>query len=165
MIASVIDLGSMPSICISWVNHTACSSPVRMAEVCWRHSPTIWSPSTTPNLMLVLLTLIASSMARSPLGRAGQQLSGNDPAWTLGGIEQQGALAVHPRKAAADQLLAQLHVDLEAERACLGQPFRADRREAVAPPFCQPSRQCHGQPLEGRFDRAAEAGSAVTHLG
>src|ERR1700761_5294002 len=123
MMASVIDLGSMPSICMSWVSHTACSSPVRIAEVCWRHSPTISSPSITPNLMLVLLTLMASSIAMSSSGRAGQQLSGDDPARARRGIEQQGAFAVHPGEAAAHQFLAQLHVDFEAERARLGQPL------------------------------------------
>jgi len=61
--ASVIDLGSIPSIAMSWNSHTACSSAVRIAEVCWRHSPTMRSPSTTPNLMLVLLQLMASNIA------------------------------------------------------------------------------------------------------
>src|SRR5215212_1010663 len=123
MMASVTDFGSMPSIAMSCISHTACSSPVRIAEVCCRHSPTIRSPSTTPNLMLVLLTLMASSMARSPLGRAGQQFPGDDPARPRDGIQQQGAFAVHTGETALHQLVAQFDVDLEAERSGLGQPF------------------------------------------
>jgi len=45
MIASSIRFGSTPSISMSWNSHTACSSPVRAVDVCWRHSPTAVSPS------------------------------------------------------------------------------------------------------------------------
>ena len=62
-----------------------------------------------------------------------------------------------PGEAAAHQLLAQLHVDLGAERAGLGQPCGAHRLEAVAPPLGQPRAPSAAVSLSsGRLDRAAE---------
>src|SRR5689334_18772424 len=133
MMASVTDLGSMPSMRISSNSQTACSSAVRMAEVCWRHSPIMRSPSTMPNLMLVLLQLMASSMPSSystqNSGRTAQQLARHDPARTGRRLEQQRAFVVDAAETAAHQLVAQLDVQLGPQRTGLGQPMGAHRRE------------------------------------
>src|SRR5580704_4155986 len=153
MIASVMDLGSMPSIAMSWSSQTACSSAVRMADVCARHSPTMRSPSTTPNLMLVLLALMASSILGSPLGRAAQQFTRHDLARAGRRLQQQRALAVEAGEPAAHQLRAQPDVDFGADGSGLGEPRRAHGLEAFAAPFVEPRRQGCRELLQGSFDR------------
>ena len=143
MMASVTDLGSMPSMRMSSYSQTACSSAVRMAEVCWRHSPTMRSPSTTPNLMFVLLQLMASSMPSSYSTQAARP--NNSPDTIRRGPDavssSKAPSSVDAAEAAAHQLVAQLHIHLGAQRAGLGQPMGAHRLEAVAPPFGQPLRR------------------------
>src|SRR5262245_54410210 len=113
----------------------------------------IRSPSTTPNLMLVLLQLMASSMPSSS-GRAAQQLARNDAARTGRGVEQQRTLGIEPRETTAHQLRAEPDIDLGTDRAGLGEPFGAYRREAFVPPFGQARGECRRELLERRLDRA-----------
>ena len=75
---------------MSWVSQAAYSSAVRLASVRRRNCATSLSPSNTANLELVLPTSMASSIARSPSGRAGQQLAGHDPA-RAGGVSSSKA--------------------------------------------------------------------------
>src|SRR6185437_16407478 len=114
-----------------------------MAEVCWRHSPTILSPSTTPNLMLVLLQLMARSIAPLLSGRLAQQFSGHDLARPRLGVQQKRAIKVDTCETASHQFLAELHVDLGTNRPCLGEPCLPDGVEPFAPPARQPA--CHGR--------------------
>src|SRR5207248_9872508 len=84
---------------------------------------------------------------RPPLSRATQQLAGHDLARAGGGIQQQGALAVHPGEPAAYQPLAQSHIASQAERPRLGEPDRPDRLKALAPPLPEAGRQRRSEPL------------------
>src|SRR5258707_6662066 len=162
--APLIDCGSKPCRCMSWVNQAAYSSAVRLASVRRRNCDTSLSPSNTANFELVLPTSMASSIARSPLGRPAQQLAGHDLARAGRRIQQQSALAVQAGEATTHQLLAELHVNLEAERTGLGEPCRPHRFEAVAPPLGKALGQRRGEPFQRSLDRAAERGARIAHL-
>src|SRR5882724_6728090 len=145
-IAPLIDLGSKPCTCMSWVSQAAYSSAVRLASVRSRHCATILSPSNTANFELVLPTSIASSIPRSPPGRAAEQLTRYDLARAGGGLEQQRALPIQAGEAAAHQLVAQPDIDLGTDWPGLAKPRRAHRLEAVATPLDQARGQGGGQP-------------------
>src|SRR5258708_24644508 len=155
-IAPVIGLGSKPCPSMSCVSQAAYSSAVRLASVRSRHCATILSPSNTANFELVLPTSIASSIPRSPLGRAAQQFTRHDLAWPRCRIQQQRAFTVEAGEAAPHQSLAQLDVDFRSDRPRLGEPRRPHPLAAFAAPLDEPCRQGCRELLHGSLDRTAD---------